>query len=57
MLRAQPGGPGSDIVATVTRAQETQKTEVRLKRNNYQKIYIIKENKETISFIYFNLEK
>jgi hypothetical protein len=38
----------------VTRTQEIWKTELRLKRNNYRKVYIIKENQETISFIYFN---
>jgi hypothetical protein len=38
----------------VMRTQETRKIELHLKRNNYQKVYVIKENKETISFIYFN---
>jgi hypothetical protein len=38
----------------VMRAQETLKTELQLKRYNYRKIcIIIKENKRTISFIYF----
>jgi hypothetical protein len=34
------------LVATVKRVQETWKTELGLKRNNYWKIYIIKEIKE-----------
>jgi hypothetical protein len=34
------------LAATITRAQETQKTELGLKRNNYWKIYITKEIKE-----------
>jgi len=41
------------LVATVTRTQETQKTELRLKRYNYRKICVIKETKE-LYFIYFN---
>jgi hypothetical protein len=34
------------LIATVKTAQETRKTELGLKRNNYLKIYIIKEIKE-----------
>ena len=41
------------LVATVTRTQETQKMELRLKRYNYRKICVIKETKE-LYFIYFN---
>jgi hypothetical protein len=34
------------LIATVKRAQETRKTELGLKRNNYRKICVIKEIKE-----------
>ena len=37
----------------VTLAQEMGKTELRLGRNNYRKIYIVIENERTISLIYF----
>jgi hypothetical protein len=45
-----------ELFAAVMRAQETRKTELEFKRNSYRKIYVIKENKEIMSFIYFNLE-
>jgi hypothetical protein len=45
------------LIATVTRAQETRKTELGLKRNNYRKICVIKEIKDIqkrISLIIIN---
>jgi hypothetical protein len=41
------------LVATVTRAQETRKKELRLKRNNYLEDLCYKRNKRTIGFYLF----
>ena len=47
-------GQGS---ATITRTQETRKTQLRLKRNGYRKFLCYPRDNRTISFIYFSYKR